>query len=216
MRYELKVSFYCPWPSSLWGLWDPRKNPTGGLNTFANESNVDLNNETHRDAIGMLVVMDAILSRVARNKALGKRTWVYFDELWMMFRMKYTAELMDSFWKLVRKYGGFMTGITQNVTEVLESGHARNMLSNSEFVLMMNQSATDRATLAELLNISRTQLSYITNAPQGCGLMRRAGALVPFNAAFDTGTQLYRAMTTKMEEVAKFERERRNTQTKGE
>lgn len=199
---------------------------TGSLNTFAHESNVDLNNRLIcfdiRDLsdtmkpIGMLVVMDAILSRVARNKALGRRTWVYFDELWMMFRLQYTAELMDNFWKLVRKYGGFMTGITQNVTEVLESGHARNMLSNSEFVLMLNQSATDRVTLADLLSISKTQLSYITNAPQGCGLMRRAGALVPFNAAFDTSTQLYRAMTTKMEEVARFELEKRTAQAKGE
>lgn len=191
----------------------------GTLNTFAHETNVDMSNRLvcfdikdlsdNMKPIGMLVVMDAILSRVARNKALGKRTWVYFDEFWMMYRSEYTAKLMDSFWKLVRKYGGFMTGITQNVTETLESPFARNMLANSEFVIMMNQAGPDRAILAEVLKLSPSQMAYITNAPQGCGLMRRGSAVVPFDGVFDKEqkTRLYRAITTKLEEVKAFERE---------
>ena len=46
------------------------------------------------------------------------------------------------------------------------------MLSNSEFIVMLNQAYQDRTRLAELLNISDEQLSYITNAQAGCGLIR--------------------------------------------
>lgn len=49
--------------------------------------------------------------------------------------------------------------------ELLRSDTARLMLANSEFLIMLNQSATDRGELAKLLNISDTQLGYITNVP---------------------------------------------------
>ncbi len=43
------------------------------------------------------------------------------------------------------------------------------MLANSEFLVMLNQSATDRAELAKLLNISDNQLGYVTNVPRAAG-----------------------------------------------
>ena len=78
-----------------------------------------------------------------------------------------------------RKYNGLITGMTQNVDELLRSDTARLMLANSEFLIMLNQSATDREELAKLLNISDTQLGYITNVPAGCGLIRCAGIWFP-------------------------------------
>jgi len=57
--------------------------------------------------------------------------------------------------------------------------------------------------LAKLLNISDTQLGYITNVPAGCGLIRCAGNLVPFTNSFPTDTKLYRLMTTKPDERLK-------------
>lgn len=64
------------------------------------------------------------------------------------------------------------------------------MLANSEFVIMLNQASTDRIKLAELLNISDTQISYITNVEAGRGLMKVGSALVPFVNKFPKNTQL--------------------------
>ncbi len=93
--------------------------------------------------------------------------------------------------------GGFPTVITQNVEYLLDSVLASTMLSNSEFIVMLNQAAADRQKLAELLNISREQMGYITNAEAGCGLLRYGSALVPFVNRFPRDTELYRLMTTK-------------------
>ena len=82
------------------------------------------------------------------------------------------------------KYNGLVTGLTQNVEELLRSDTARLMLANSEFLILLNQSATDRDELAGLLHISDTQLSYITNVAAGCGLIRCAGNIVPFEKQF--------------------------------
>ena len=62
---------------------------------------------------------------------------------------------------------------------------------------MLNQAAGDREKLAHLLNISEEQMSYITNADAGCGLIKYGSALVPFVNRFPHNTELYRLMTTR-------------------
>ena len=74
------------------------------------------------------------------------------------------------------------------------------MLSNSEFVVMINQAASDRGKLSKLLNISDEQMSYVTNADAGCGLIKYGSALVPFINRFPRNTKLYQLMTTKPSE----------------
>ena len=90
-----------------------------------------------------------------------------------------------------------MTAITQNISDCLLNETARGMLSNSEFLLMLNQSPSDRRDLADLLNISDTQMSYITNAGAGRGLIKVGGSIVPFVNDFPTDTELYKLMSTK-------------------
>ena len=68
----------------------------------------------------------------------------------------------------------------------------------SEFVLMLNQAATNRDELARLLNISDTQLSYITNVDAGHGLIKIGSSLIPFENSFPHDTKLYHLMTTKL------------------
>ena len=90
-----------------------------------------------------------------------------------------------------------LTGLTQNVEELLKSDTARLMLANSEFLILLNQASTDREELAALLNISENQLSYITNVSVGSGLIRCSGNIVPFENTFPKNTDLYKLMTTK-------------------
>ena len=104
--------------------------------------------------------------------------------------------------KRVRKYGAYATGITQNVDDLLQSHTARTMLANSEFIIMLNQSSTDRIELGRLLNISDLQMSYITNVEAGHGLIKVGSSLVPFANKFPKNTKLYKLMTTKPGESA--------------
>ena len=76
------------------------------------------------------------------------------------------------------------------------------MLSNSEFIVMLNQAASDRIELAKLLNISEDQLNYITNVEAGHGLMKIGSNLVPFENDFPKNTELYKLMTTKLSDMS--------------
>ena len=183
---------------------------TGTLNTFARHTNVDTQARIiaydirelgeQLMPLGMLVTLDAIYNRVIQNWKKGRRTWIFCDEFYILFRYEYSANFFYKLWKRIRKYNGLVTGLTQNVDELLRSDTARLMLANSEFLVMLNQSATDRAELAKLLNISDNQLGYVTNVPAGCGLIRCAGNIVPFTNSFPRHTKLYKLMSTNPSE----------------
>ena len=85
--------------------------------------------------------------------------------------------------------------------DILRSDLARTMLANSELIIMLNQASTDRAELAKLLNISDQQLSFITNVEAGNGLLKVGNSLIPFVNKFPKNTELYRLMSTKLNEV---------------
>ena len=178
---------------------------TGSLDIFGRESTVDLSKpyvvfdihglgEQLKPA-GSLVITDTILNRVTLNWKRGKRTHVFIDEFHVMFENEQSGIFFNSAWRQFRKRGAYPTAITQNVEYLLDSVQASTMLSNSEFLVMLSQAASDREKLAKLLNISSEQMSYVTNADAGCGLIRYA--LVPFINRFPRDTRLYALMTTK-------------------
>ena len=179
----------------------------GSLNTFALNTNVNTSNNVicydildlgkQLLPLGMLVVLDSILNRITSNRTKGKNTYIFIDEIYLLFQYEYSANFLFTLWKRVRKYGAFATGITQNVEDLLQSHTARTMLANSEFIIMLNQASTDRMELAKLLNISDLQMSYITNVGVGEGLIKVGSSLVPFSNRFPKNTELYRLMTTK-------------------
>ena len=144
----------------------------------------------------LVVALEAIQNRVMENRKRGKYTWVFLDEVYLYFKYKYSGEILYRAWKRFRKYGAALTAASQNVEECLKSETARLMFANSEFLLLFNQAATDRAELSKLLHISDTQLSYITNAEAGHGLLRMGGAIVPFTNTIPRDTELYKLMTT--------------------
>jgi len=148
----------------------------------------------------MLVVLDSILNRITKNRSLNKSTFIVIDEIYLLFQHEYSSQFLFTLWKRVRKYGAFATGITQNVSDLLQSHTARTMLANSEFILMLSQASTDRLELAKLLNISDLQMSYITNSGAGNGLIKLGSSLVPFVNNFPKDTELYKLMTTRLSE----------------
>lgn len=178
----------------------------GSLNVFAHHSDVDMSNRIvvldlyemgeQLRPTALVVTLEAIQNRVMENRKRGKFTWVFLDEVYLYFRYHYSAEILYRAWKRFRKYGGILTAATQNVEECLRSDTARLMFANSEFLMLFNQAATDRQELGNLLHISETQMGYVTDVEPGHGLLRVAGAVIPFDCTIPKDTELYRLMNT--------------------
>lgn len=184
---------------------------TGSYDTFAHRTNVNTRSRfvvydikdigSGMKELGLQVCLDAIWNKMISNKKAGKRTWFYIDEFYLLTQTESSAKFLQQIYKRARKWSGIPTGITQNVGDLLESQIAVTILSNCDFILMLNQAPLDRQNLAELLNISPTQLTYVTNADSGQGLLYTGKTIVPFVDKFPSNTKLYKVMTTKPDEV---------------
>ena len=184
----------------------------GSLNVFNHRTNVDVNNRfvcydikelgKQLKKLGMLIVQDQVWNRVTVNRAQHKSTRYYMDEFHLLLKEEQTAAYSVEIWKRFRKWGGIPTGITQNVKDLLASREIENIFENSDFVYLLNQASGDRQILSKALNISPSQQNYITNSNAGEGLIFYGSTIVPFKDDFPKDTQLYRIMTTRVEEIA--------------
>ncbi len=186
---------------------------SGSLNVFNHRTNVNVNNRIvcydikelgkQLKKLGMLIVQDQVWGRVTENRAAGKSTRYYMDEMHLLLKEEQTAAYSVEIWKRFRKWGGIPTGITQNVKDLLASREVENIFENSDFVYMLNQAGGDRQILAKQLNISPHQLSYVTHSGEGEGLLFYGNVILPFIDRFPKDTELYSVMTTKPNEVKK-------------
>lgn len=183
---------------------------SGSLNAFSRLTNVNVDNRLvsydisglgpELRTFGMMVILNQIWQRVARNKRNGRRTWIYVDEFHVLFNDKYAATFFKDLYKRLRKYGGGITGITQDVEELLESADARLMLSNSSFLYLLGQSDTNAETLTQMLALSEQQSKWITNVKPGTGLIRTGSALVPVDGEIPRDSRLFQLYNTDVED----------------
>ena len=146
------------------------------------------------------MILDQVWSMVRSNRDSGNRTWLYVDEFHRFFSNKYSISTFSDIYKRARKYGLGVTGITQNIDELLANDQARNMLSNADFLLLMNQDATDARMFQDLLALSDGQMQDIVNVQPGHGLLYTHGVALGVDNTMDTGNPLYRLYSTKFDE----------------
>lgn len=174
---------------------------TGSLDVFAHPTNVDIDNPrivfgisgVSKDlwGIAMMTIMEFVRSRVDENYKKGVSTWFFCDEFHELLGKPYTEEYMENFWKTMRYMGCGCTGITQDISDLLENKRTRNMLANSEYILMLKQAGTDIDDLASLIDLSETQIGYVTNNPAGTGLIKFGGKIIPFDMSIPEDSLIY-------------------------
>jgi type IV secretory pathway VirB4 component len=183
----------------------------GTYNIFGNSTSVDISNrftvfdirdlpETLRP-LGMAVIIEMLWKRIIYNKDVRNvRTLIIIDEIYLLFKMENSAQFLQMLYKRARKYGSIVTGITQNVDELLKNDEAKTTLSNSLFTVMLNQSYEDREEVAEMYGLSATEESYISDSKAGVGLIRFGKETVPFTNIVPRNLELYKLWTTKFGE----------------
>ena len=188
----------------------------GSANYFNNPTNVDANNRIISYDIkdlsgtlktqGMLLILDYIWNRLSANRSKGRLTYVYIDEIYILFADEYCLDYLRMLWKRARKYGGILTGITQNVEDCLKDDKSRTMLSNSEFLILLNQNPVDAHQLQQILHFSNQELGYLNDVPAGNGVIvigSGGKVKIPFYDQFPKDTELYKLMSTNFNEIAK-------------
>jgi hypothetical protein len=186
---------------------------TGSLDVFSHHSNVNLDNRivsfNIRDlgkqlmSIGLLIVLDYIWNTMCENSGKNVRTYCYADEVHVLFKNKDSAGYLQQLYKRGRKYGLVITGITQDIGDLLRSEEGRGMVYNSNFLLLLRQASENIKTLAEMLGMSESQCEELRRAPNGSGLLKANTIIVPFRDKFPDDSYLYKLMSTNFNERVK-------------
>lgn len=189
---------------------------SGALSFFNRQSNVSFNNRiTNIDlhdlsssmrVFGMLTALEAVRNRMYVNFERGVTTWLYIDEVQSLFGHPAIIDYFAKFWAEGRKFNLICTGITQNSTYMLAHESARNLVLNSDFILLHKQSPLDRKSWVDLLTLSDTEAGYIDDSIKpGEGLLVAGGVRVPIMDDFPKG-KLYDLFNTKPTEIAELKR----------
>lgn len=189
----------------------------GSLSIFGHHTNVEITNRLVvfqiRDVgerlknLAMLVILEHIWNEIVKNRKIGRTTAYYIDELYLLFQNEYSANRLNTMVRRGRKYGAVFTGISQNVTPILESPVARDMLQNCNFIQILGQAGPDRDNLQHILNLSDANVEYITNSPPGQGLIYTGKNVIPFGGNIPKDIKFYRLLTSNPKEKHEYEME---------
>lgn len=183
----------------------------GTQDTFAHKTNVNIINRftvynikdigSGLKNMGLQICLDNVWNRMIENHKKGKYTWLFCDEFHLLTQTETSAKYTKQIWKRARKWNGIPTGITQQAEDMLKSSEARAIINNSDFMMMLNLDPYGRMQLQQMFGISNTEIEYVTSADSGQGLIYNGSDIIPFKDDFPTDTKLYKAMSTKPDEV---------------
>jgi type IV secretory pathway VirB4 component len=185
---------------------------TGSLNMFSEETNVELDNrliifglrnmgKELRD-LSMLVMLEYIKERIMSNYSRGVATWLYIDEFAEVLHTEYQRTYLKSLFMLLRSLGCIITGLTQNVSDLLYDYTTRAMLENAEFLMILKQNPAARNQLVRDLGIPEEMLKYIFREPeQGKGIIKCGTVTIPFSMRIHKDTEIYDIINTDFHEL---------------
>ena len=179
----------------------------GSMDLFSKKTNIDIQNRlvsfdisklsASLQTTGYLVVLDHIQNRLAKNKELGKYTWIFIDEFHILLANPYSAQYVANFYKTGRKLNALNTVISQQISHLLRSESGKDILSNSEFALILKQKPLDLPSICNIFNISEEEAMYVQgDAPTGQGLVVFGSDVIPFTNKVPKDYLIYKVNNT--------------------
>jgi len=138
---------------------------------FNNYTNIDINNKLTVISIrdleealktpAMMNILNWIWTKVRSHK---KKRLLAVDEAWIMFQNETSAEFLFWLTKRARKYGLWITVISQDIEDFVRSKYGKPIISNCSLQILLKQSTTSIKSLNELLGLSEAEQRRLISA----------------------------------------------------
>lgn len=138
---------------------------------FNNATNVDLENrltvfsirdiEDALKAPAMFNVLNYIWTKVRSKK---KKRLLVIDEAWIMMHEKIAAQFLYQLVKRARKYGLWVTTITQDVEDFVNSEYGKPIVSNAALQLLLKQSTSSIKSLEKVFGLSEAEKQKLVSS----------------------------------------------------
>ena len=140
----------------------------GSLKFLNNHTNIDVNNKLivadiydlgeENLKIGMYLITEMFWDKIKKDREIKKI--IYLDEVWRLIGAgsnKQTAEFVQKIFKSIRKYGGSVVAITQDVLDLcsLEDGiYGKSIINNSSIKAIFKIEEDNINMLEKYINLS--------------------------------------------------------------
>ena len=145
----------------------------------------------------LVTMCEAVRNQMYKNHERGVRTWLYIEEMESLF--KYPT-VLDYFRRLAnecRKYGMYLTGITQSTESMIGNEDVSAIVKNADFIMLLKQSAEDRRYWQQALGLSEREAGCIDEStPRGYGLLLFGASRIPIKGDFPKDSGLYELFST--------------------
>ena len=159
----------------------------GSLKFLNGYTNIQLNNtlvvadvfglEEDVIPVAMFVLTELFWDKI--KECRGQKKIIYLDEAWRLIGSNHeTANFVYKMFKTIRKYGGAVTAITQDINDffTLEQGKfGKGVLNNSSVKTIFQLEENDLKLLKENLNLSEEELLRIPSYKRGNCLICASG-----------------------------------------
>ena len=158
----------------------------------------------------LVTMCEAVRNQMYANSRAGIRTWLYIEEMESLFRYPTVLEYFRRLSNEGRKFGLYLTGITQSTESMINNEDVSAIVKNSDFVMLLKQSAEDRRYWTDVLGLSEREAACIDETtPTGYGLLVFGASRIPIKGDFPKDSPLYELFSTDPNEAAKRSPERR-------
>ena len=185
---------------------------TGDVNFYNHPSNADWSSrfigidfsETPVDAtiFSFINACEAARNLMYANAAKGIKTKLVIEEIQALMEFPAVLEYFSRLINEGRQYGLQIIGLTQIPDAVLEHLKARNIILNSDCLILLKQSIKSKVLWEEYLGLGKAELAYISEGTErGDGLLVALGLglRIPFKGRFPKNNHLYKLYQTEPE-----------------
>lgn len=145
----------------------------------------------------LVTMCEAVRNQMYANAKEGIRTWLYIEEMESLFKYPTVLEYFRRLANEGRKYGMYLTGITQSTESMIDNPDVNAIVKNSDFVMLLKQSAEDRRYWTQALGLSEREAGCIDETtPTGYGLLIFGASRIPIRGDFPKDSGLYRLYST--------------------
>lgn len=141
---------------------------------FNNSTNIDLESQLTvfsirdiEDALktpAMFNILNYIWTKVRSQK---KKRLLVIDEAWIMMHEKVAAEFLYQLVKRARKYGLWVSTITQDVEDFINSDYGKPIVSNAALQLLLKQSTSSIKSLEKTFGLSEAEQQKLVSSNIG-------------------------------------------------
>ena len=153
----------------------------------------------------MITIMHVLTQRFSYNVEQQRATHFIVDEAQYVCRHETSCNELEKAYLTYRKLGGICTICLQNVSAATANRKIMEIVSNSDFKVLLDQAGDDRNELLQIMELSQKEFEALSDPTPGQSLIVWGGHILQCDSTISRDNPLYHStVQTSMKPLPKI------------